>query len=66
MFCGVVRLQRMLGTYAVVRFKKRCIKHEEFAYIAEDLHKKLENDDLEFLAVVARNLIGTATKCSDP
>jgi hypothetical protein len=56
----------MLGTYAVVRFKKRCIKHEEFAYIAEDLHKKLENDDLEFLAVVARNLIGTATKCSDP
>lgn len=38
------------------KIRKKCIEHDEFVYIVEDLHKKLKHEDFEFLTVVARNM----------
>jgi hypothetical protein len=38
------------------KLQKSCKEDEEFIYIVEDLQHKLENDEFELMAVVARNL----------
>jgi hypothetical protein len=38
------------------KIQKSWIEHEEFVFIVEEFHRHLDNNDVELIAVVARNL----------